>query len=68
MKEIDKEADKLDISVSNSKDIIDHYLSLAEKYGWGCLKFMVDTGAGDKNILWQVDNIKMVYMHHQAHR
>ena len=32
-KDIDKEADKLDISVSNAKDIIDHFLSIASKYG-----------------------------------
>ena len=31
-KEIDKEAYKLDGSVSNSKVIIDHFLSLAKKY------------------------------------
>ena len=40
-KEIDKEYDKLDISVSNAKDIIDNFLSLANKYDWGCLAFMV---------------------------
>ena len=32
-KNIDKETDKLDISVSNAKDIIDHFLSLANKNG-----------------------------------
>ena len=31
-KEIYKEADKLDISVSNVKDIIYNFLSLANKY------------------------------------
>ena len=32
-KEIDKEAEKLDILVSNAKDIIDNFLSLTNKYG-----------------------------------
>ena len=32
MKEIDKEDDKLDISFSNDKDIIDIFLILANKY------------------------------------
>ena len=36
-KEIDKEADKLDISVSNAKYIVGHFLSLANKYGWVAL-------------------------------
>ena len=64
---IDKEADKLDISVSNDKDIIDHFLSLANKYYWGCLAFMVDTGAGAKKIFRYVEQIQISYMHHQAH-
>ena len=50
-KEIDKETGKLDISVSNSKDIIYHFLSLANKYGWGCFALMVNTGTGAKEIL-----------------
>ena len=33
-KYIDKEADKLDISVSNVKFITDHFLSLTKKYCW----------------------------------
>ena len=33
--EIDKESAKLDISVSHSKYVIDHFSSLAHKYGWG---------------------------------
>ena len=53
-KDIDKEADKLDISVSNAKDIIDHFLSIANKYGWGRLELMVQTGAVPKNIFRQV--------------
>ena len=44
-KDIDKEADKLNILVSNDKDSIDHFLSLANKYGWVLIAFMVDTGA-----------------------
>ena len=33
-KEIYKESDKLDISVFNAKDIIYHFLSISNKYGW----------------------------------
>ena len=33
IKEIYKENDKLDISVSNYKDVLYHFLSLANKYG-----------------------------------
>ena len=32
-KDINKEASILDISVSNAKDIIDHFISLDNKYG-----------------------------------
>ena len=66
-KEIDKGYDKLDISVSNSKDIIDHFISLANKYGLWYLVLMVDNCVGAKNILWQVDNIKISDIHHQSH-
>ena len=48
--EIYRKADKLNTSVSNAKDIIDHLLSLANKYGCGRLEFMVETGAGANNI------------------
>ena len=40
-KYIDKETDKLDVSVSNVKDIVDNFISLANKYGLGFLVFMV---------------------------
>ena len=53
-KEIYKEDDKLDIPVSNAKDIIDDFLSLANKYGSGRFSFIVQTGAGAKNIFRQV--------------
>ena len=43
---IDKEADKLDISVSNAIKTIDHFLSLANKYGWGHLESMVENFVG----------------------
>ena len=49
-KYIDKESDKLDISVSNSNDIIYHFISLAEKYLWGCLAFMVNNDEVTKSI------------------
>ena len=57
----------MDISVSNAKDIIDNFLSLDNKYGWGRLAFMVDAGKCSKNIFIQVEQIQIVDMHHQAH-
>ena len=45
---IDKETEKLDISVSNAKDIIDPFIILANKYGWGRLAFMVGYATGSK--------------------
>ena len=44
--DLDKESDMLYISVSNAKDIIDHFLSISNKYVWVRLVFMVDTSAG----------------------
>ena len=66
-KEIDKEADKVDITVSIIKDIIDYFLSLAKKYSWVCLELMVQTGSGEKNIFMQVEHIQLSDIHHQAH-
>ena len=65
-KEIDKESDKLDISVFNVKDIINHFLSLGNKYCWGCLEFMVDTGAGANKSFRQVYQIHIADMHHKS--
>ena len=65
-KGIEKEADKLDISVPNAKDIIDHFLILANKYGWGRLAFTVDTDAGENKIFRKVKNIQNAYMHTQV--
>ena len=66
-KEIDKESDKLDISVSNAKDIIYCFLCLAKKYGWVRLAFMVKTGSGTKKILRQVKQIQLGNIHHKPH-
>ena len=66
-KEIDKEADKLDISVSNAKDIIDYFFSLNNTYGWGHLEFMVETGAGTNHFFRQVEKIQISDLHHQSH-
>ena len=55
--EVDKESDKLDISVSNVKDIIYDFLSLCNKYGWGCLAFMVVTDAGPKIYLQATNEV-----------
>ena len=65
-KGIYKEAHKLDIPVSNSKDIIDHFLSLANKHGWGRLAFVVNTGTGTKNICRAVYQIHIEDIHIQA--
>ena len=67
IKDVDKEANKLGISVSNYKDIIDNLLSLANKYSWGLLLLMVNTGLGVKKIFHKVEKIRVAYMHHQAH-
>ena len=53
-REIYKETYKLDISVSNAKDIIDHFFSLDKKYGWRRLEFMVGTGTSANNTFRQV--------------
>ena len=45
---IDKEDDKVENLVSNSKDIICHFLSLSKKYVWEGLSFMVQTGSVPK--------------------
>ena len=65
--DIYKEAENLDTSVSNAKDIIDHFLSLYNKYGSGRLALMVDTDEGPMHIFWKVEQIQIADMHHQAH-
>ena len=66
-KEIEKEFDKLNISVSITKEIIDHFLILANKYGRLCLAFIVDTGADANNIFREVDMIQIAYINHKSH-
>ena len=61
-----KEADKVDISVSNTEVIIDHFLGIANKYFWVSLVFMVSTGAGAKNIFRQVDQNQIIDIHTQV--
>ena len=63
---MDKETYNLDISVSNAEDIIDHFLSLAKKYVWGRLVFMVNTGTGANEIFRVVENIVLEDMHIKA--
>ena len=48
--DIYKETGKLYISVPNDKYIIDNFLILSNKYGWGFLVFLINTGTGAKNI------------------
>ena len=67
-KEMDKESDKIDISVSKPKEIIDNFLSLVNKYDWGCLEFMVRTDSGDHNIFWKSEQINIMGMHAKLFR
>ena len=66
-KEIDKETDKLDISVSNNKDIIDHFLGIYNKYGWVSLAFIVGTTTGENNIFIIEEYIQLADMQKQTH-
>ena len=50
----EKYTDKLDIAVSNPRDIVEHLLRLAIKYCWGRIAFMVQTSTVNKNIFHQV--------------
>ena len=56
---INKETDKLDISVSNSKDIIDQFLSLGNKYVWVRFSFTVGTDADAKKKFYVVEKIQL---------
>ena len=49
-KDMDKETDKLDVSVSNTKDIIEHFLRLSNKHVWVSHAFVVNNGTGEKNV------------------
>ena len=46
---------------------MDNFLSLAIKYVWEILVFMVQTGTVANNIFRQVDHIQISDIHHQAH-
>ena len=63
-KEIYMEAERLDISVSNAKYIIDHFISIANKYGWGRLSFMVKNSANANIIFREVYQIQLAGIHH----
>ena len=56
---IDRETDKLDISVSNPKEIIEHFLSFDKKYVWGRLAFMVGTDKGTNKNFRVLENIQL---------
>ena len=56
-KKIDKETDMIYISVSNTKYIVYHFLSLDNKYIWVRLEFMVNNGAGPKKMSIVVERI-----------
>ena len=57
----------MDISVSNTKDIINNFISLSNKYVWVCLAFMVDTCADENSIFSQVEQIRISDMHRKEH-
>ena len=67
-KGIDTDSDKLDISVSDSKEIIYHFISIANKYGWGHLALMVETVVGSNTIFRQINKIQISDIHYQAHK
>ena len=58
-KEIGKETNKLDISFSNAKDTINHFLSISNKYVCVRLAFMVRTDIVAKNIFRVVEKIQI---------
>ena len=64
-KEIEKN-DKLDISFSNAKDIIDHFLSLNKNCGWVYLAFRVGTVSGQNNIFRVIKKINLADIYQQA--
>ena len=66
-KEINKETEKLHISVLNAKDIVYQSLSISNKYGWGRLDFMVNTGTVTMNIFRLVEQIILEAIQNQAH-
>ena len=43
------------------------FFSLANKYGWGRLAFMLKTSAGTKKIFRQEDNIQITDIHHKSY-
>ena len=56
-KDIYKKDFEIDVSISNAKYIIDHFLGLLKQYFWVRLALMVHTVAGNKNIFWKVENM-----------
>ena len=67
IKEIDKETEKRDISDSNDKDILDTFISLANKYDWERLEFMLNTVTGAKNTFRLVEHFLLEDINNQAH-
>ena len=56
-KEIYKETERIEILVSNVKDIIYQFLSVDNKYGLGCLASMVGTATGANKVFRLVEQI-----------
>ena len=67
-KEIYKETDKIDISVSNAKEIVDNFISLSNRYGWLRLVFMVETAADANKTFRVVEHIQLEEIQQQEHR
>ena len=67
IKQINKENDKIDISDSYDKDIVDNFITLANKYDWERLEFMLNTVTGAKNTFRLVEHFLLEDINNQAH-
>ena len=66
LKEINKEENKVNISVANAKYVVDHFPGFTKKYGWGRFSFKVTTGYDNKNLFLQTETIVLAEMKTQA--
>ena len=66
-KEIEKEEDCLEVSVSNAKDVLDYFTALASRFGWARLtnRIAVD-GDETKSIFKQVESLSVEDLKYQA--
>ena len=45
----EKESDNIEVSVSNARDVVDHFIGIANKCGWALSVFRLVTAHGNKN-------------------